>query len=175
MSASMRCFLAIVPPPETLLEIEAWRRQNWPTLTHVVKPASYHLTLAFLGDIDTSQQDRLCDLLTNLHAASFSLTLDETGYFPGTQILWIGPDAVPETAGRLATRCRQLAGRAGIRTGKRSWRAHLTLARRVAPPPPAPLSAPCFPVSFNCFGLYESILASGGARYRLLQDWPLNP
>ena len=169
----MRCFLAIVPPPETLLEIEAWRRQNWPTLTRVVKPASYHLTLVFLGDIDASQQERLCNSLADLDAASFSLTLDDTGYFAGPQILWIGPGKVPEAAGRLATRCRQLAGRAGIRTDKRSWRAHLTLARRVAPPPSPPLIAPCFSVVFDGFGLYESTLTSSGARYRLLQDWPL--
>ncbi len=169
----MRCFFAIVPPPETLLRIEAWRRQNWPTLARAVKPASYHLTLAFLGDIDAPQQEQLCDLLASLDADSFALTLDDTGYFAGTQILWIGPGELPEAAERLATRCRQLAGRAGIRTEKRPWRAHLTLARRVSPPPPPPMIAPCFPIAFDRFGLYESILASGGARYRLLQDWRL--
>ena len=169
----MRCFLAIVPPPETLLEIEAWRRQNWPALTHAVKPANYHLTLVFLGNTDASQRDRLCDSLDTIVTGSFALTLDDTGYFPGSQILWIGPGEVPEAAGRLATRCRQLAGRAGIRTEKRSWRAHLTLARRVSPPPPPPLFAPGFPVAFDHFGLYESIMADNGVRYRLLQDWPL--
>ena len=169
----MRSFLAITPPPETLLEIESWRRQNWPTLTRAVKPANYHLTLTFLGNTDASQRDRLRDLLNTLDTDSFALTLDDTGYFPDSQMLWIGPCEVPEAAGRLATRCRQLAGRAGIRTDKRPWQAHLTLARRVFPPPPPPLVPPCFPIAFDRFGLYESILASGGARYRLLEDWPL--
>ncbi len=169
----MRCFLAIVPPPETLLEIESWRRQNWPTLARAVKPANYHLTLVFLGNTGASQRDRLRDFLETVDTDSFALTLDDTGYFPDTQMLWIGPREVPEVAIQLATRCRQLAGRTGIRTEKRPWRAHLTLARRVSPPPPPPLSAPCFPIAFDRFGLYETILASGGARYRLLQDWPL--
>lgn len=169
----MRCFLAITPPPESLLDIEAWKCQNWPTLTRAVKSANYHLTLAFLGDTDASQRDRLCESLAIIDTGSFTLTLDDTGYFPETHMLWIGPREVPEAAGRLATRCRQVAGRAGIRTDKRAWRAHLTLARRVSPPPPPPLLPPCFPVAFDRFGLYESILAADGARYRLLQDWPL--
>ena len=169
----MRSFLAITPPPDTLLEIESWRRQNWPTLTRAVKPANYHLTLAFLGNTDASQRDRLRVLLETLDTDSFALTLDDTGYFPDTQMLWIGPCEVPEAAGRLAMRCRRLAGRAGIRTDKRPWQAHLTLARRVSPPPPPPLVLPCFPIAFDRFGLYESILASGGARYRLLEYWPL--
>lgn len=169
----MRCFLAIVPPPDMLLQIESWRRQNWPALARAAKPASYHLTLVFLGDIEVSRQERLCDLLTTVDTHSFALTLDDTGYFTGTQILWIGPRKTPEAAERLATRCRQLAGRAGIRTDKRPWQAHLTLARRVFPPPPPPLAAPDFPIAFDRFGLYESILDSHGARYRLLQDWPL--
>lgn len=170
----MRCFLAIVPPPETVLKIEAWRRQNWPTLAHPVKAANYHLTLVFLGNTDASQRDRLCLSLDAVDADAFALTLDDTGYFPRTQILWIGPGEVPEAAGRLVTRCRQLAGRAGIRTENRSWRAHLTLARRVTPPPSPPLSDPDFPIAFHRFGLYESIMASDGVRYRLLQDWPLH-
>lgn len=169
---SMRCFLAIAPPPESLLAIDSWRRQNWPTLTRAVKPANYHLTLAFLGDTDASHRDRLCDSLQAINTDAFALTLDDTGYFPDSRMLWIGPRKIAETAKQLATRCRQLAGRNGIRTNKHPWQAHLTLARRVSPPPP-PLSAPSFLFAVERFGLYESILAADGARYRLLQDWPL--
>lgn len=170
----MRCFLAIRPPPDSLLAIEAWRQQNWPGLTRAVKPANYHLTLAFLGDVDVERQDRLGDFLSSVDTGTFSLTLDDTGYFDDTRILQIAPRQVPDAALRLAARCRQLAGRAGIRTDKRPWRAHLTLARRVPSPPPPPFVSPLFTMDIDRFGLYESILAADGARYRLLRDWSLH-
>lgn len=175
----MRCFLALPIPADTALAIADWRQANWPTLTRPVNPANFHVTLAFLGDIDTQRQAKLAsplDEATEAQAgrlAAFDLLLDDTGYFPDSEVLWLGPRTTPDSAVQVAGACRRAAARAGIRTGKGRWQAHLTLARRVPPPLPAPLMPARFPVHFDHIVLYESILDRAGARYRPLMDWRL--
>ncbi|MFN2512339.1 MAG: RNA 2',3'-cyclic phosphodiesterase [Pyrinomonadaceae bacterium] len=95
---------------------------------------SVHITLKFLGDIQTS---RLSDLSTAAARAvallsPFQITLQETGVFPkhGTpRVLWIG---VKDESGRLAqlhSGLEEACAKQGFAREERPFHPHLTIAR----------------------------------------------
>jgi RNA 2',3'-cyclic 3'-phosphodiesterase len=105
-----------------------------------VRPASLHLTVKFLGDIDEGLIMPLRDAITETlsrHPA-IEIPLDRLGVFPRPQqprVLWIGPSdrwETSEDAGRLAAVHRAIeacCGSLNLAPDTRPLSAHLTLAR----------------------------------------------
>ncbi len=95
---------------------------------------SIHLTLKFLGEIQTSRLSNLSNAAAGAVAdfSPFQITLEETGVFPkhGTpRVLWIG---VKDESGKLAelhTRLEEACAREGFAKEERPFHPHLTLAR----------------------------------------------
>ncbi len=97
------------------------------------EPDAWHLTLAFLGDVEPQQVRDLGEALRarlrHLEPVPARLALGAPGRF-GTRVLWLGVDDDP--AGSLATLAsvvRDAATAAGIALEARPFRAHLTVAR----------------------------------------------
>ncbi len=120
-----RLFVALVPPPAVLAEVEravAPLRDAWPHLTWV-EPANRHLTLAFLGEVDDRVRPELSVRLARAarHHAPLPLALGEAGTFTGrggANTLWLAvrePGRLARLAGSLAAGARR-AG-AGNSTG----------------------------------------------------------
>jgi 2'-5' RNA ligase len=93
----MRLFVAITPPAEALEEMEALAaplRAAWPRLRWT-GPAEWHVTLAFLGEVDAGV---LPGLGTRLERAArrhpvLQLSVTGAGTFPGARrarVLWAG-------------------------------------------------------------------------------------
>jgi len=132
----VRAFVALVPPAAVLDELAAAVapvRAARPDLRWT-PPAQWHLTLAFLGEIDGDAPDEgvLPDLTERLARAArrhppLELALGGSGRF-GDRVLWTrvdpanGPRALAASVGAAARRC-------GIPVDDRPYRAHLTLAR----------------------------------------------
>ena len=95
-------------------------------------------------------------------------------------MLWVGlrQDAALSDLHRGVT---QALGSCGLRPERRPFRPHVTLARFRAQRPPAKLnnwlrthrSLRSSPVPVDEFCLYASELTPAGARYRILQRYPL--
>jgi 2'-5' RNA ligase len=105
-----------------------------------VRPASLHLTVKFLGDIDEGLVVRLRDAMADTlrHHRAIRIPLDRLGVFPRLlqpRILWIGPSdgwENSEEALRLTTLHRAIeecCGTLGLAPDARPLSAHLTLAR----------------------------------------------
>jgi len=105
-----------------------------------VRPASLHLTVKFLGDIDEGLVVRLRDAMTDTlrHHRAIRIPLDRLGVFPRLQqprILWIGPSdgwENSEEALRLTALHRAIeecCGTLDLAPDARPLSAHLTLAR----------------------------------------------
>ena len=105
-----------------------------------VRPASLHLTVKFLGDIDeglvTSLRDAMARALSRHRA--IQIPLHRLGVFPRPQqprVLWIGPTdqwASSEDATRLTALHREIDGccsAQNLAPDTRPLSAHLTLAR----------------------------------------------
>jgi RNA 2',3'-cyclic 3'-phosphodiesterase len=135
----MRLFVAVTPPPEALDELEAavaplrsscrdlrWTgRQNW------------HVTLAFLGEVDGAAVDKLAPALTDVaaHAEARPVSLGPAGSFPEgrplANVLWVGLDEGADFVRDLAKDVREAAADAGVPpVGKpKAYHPHLTLGR----------------------------------------------
>lgn len=134
----MRLFVAIAPPPEVLDELDAvvapWRsaRQDlrWTSLE------AWHVTLAFLGEVEESKLPRLLPRLERAAQRHVGVTLafSGSGAFPVQQranVLWSGLSGDSKALAGLAASLAAGASRAGATPPDRGRRfqPHLTLAR----------------------------------------------
>ncbi len=146
-------------------------------------PQGQHLTLKFLG---ASPEDRLdaigqtCAMVAASHEPSV-LSLTTLGAFPSrsrVRVLWVG---VEDTEGRLAAAAADL-DRAfeslGFPSEGRDYTPHLTIARFKLPVPlksgfPSIDTSGFESFDFDALALFRSHLAPGGARYEVLETFPL--
>ena len=54
-----------------------------------------HITLVFMGSVDASARIYAEAVADDLRAVSAELCLDQLGYWPGPQVLWLGASTVP--------------------------------------------------------------------------------
>jgi RNA 2',3'-cyclic 3'-phosphodiesterase len=143
-----------------------------------VPPENYHLTVAFLGGVDA---ERAGDVRAAVQRAALRLEplevpLDAVGAFPSerrARVAWVGPSARVPAFGTLCGVVRSELAALGF-VFDRHADPHVTLARSdgsaalpsVAPPRIAP-------VRVLALTLYRSITAPSGARYELLERFPL--
>lgn len=166
-AAPARLFLALLPGPAVRAALEqhaqAW---HWPPDAARYAPADWHVTLHFLGAVPRARLDELRAGLA-LPLTPFELRFGQPTLWPhGLAVLlpMAVPAALQELHDRLGARLRQL----GLRTDERTYRPHLTLARRAEralPPPP-----PAWGWRVRGYVLMESTGAPA-ARYRVLQHY----
>lgn len=115
-----------------------------------------HLTLAFLGETPEPRAPQLGELLAALPAPPLALWFSQAGPLSPEEGLWaLFPEECPALFALQGELAARLEG-AGFPLPRRPFRPHVTLARRVAFPGPAPrgqdllprpLSVPCGRVS----------------------------
>jgi len=128
----MRLFVAVTPPPEALDELSsatAAMRSARPELRWT-RPDQWHLTLAFLGEVD---DQALADLSVRLGRAAaghppMRLALHGAGRF-GNRVLWTRVSGDVVALRGLAASVRAAARRARVAVEDRPYRPHITLAR----------------------------------------------
>ena len=127
----MWAFVALIPPAAVLDELAATVApvQTARTDLRWTPTAQWHLTLAFLGEID---EGVLADLETRLARAArrhppMKLALGGAGRF-GDRVLWTRVQA-PDGLRALAASVGAAARRVKIAVDDRPYRPHLTLAR----------------------------------------------
>lgn len=135
--------------------------------------AQLHLTLRFVGEVDTPTANDLADALGRIRFAPFDLEYRGVGHFgrgPWPSAVWAGvaPSAALAALAKKVDRACIAAGCAGE---TRRFVPHVTLARlnRRSGPVGAWLSRhgdfACAPVRVDHFALYASTLGAGGSHY----------
>lgn len=137
---------------------------------------TYHLTLAFLGDIDDAETARAMDALDEAvdalrdPEASLLLFPDGLGKFgrPHDATLWLGIAKSP-TLDALAANLREALRARGLPFDDKAFLPHITLGRRVRIPK-GKLPALAFPLPAEApsVTLYKSTLSREGATYKPL-------
>lgn len=128
----MRLFVAVIPPRPVVLELRA----ALTTLPHDnprlrwCRPDTWHVTLAFFGEVAEDALDDLKDRLGRAAARNtpMELALAGGGHFGG-RTLWTGVQGERDRLGRLAESVNGVARRCHIKVDERPFRPHLTLAR----------------------------------------------
>jgi 2'-5' RNA ligase len=175
----MRTFFGLELPGGLAMEIADWRDRQFGPLARPVPPANFHITLAFIGELEPPAMERLY-LATEAWLAvstppAAELALDCTGYWPRPGIYWLGARTWPESLAQLANKLRQLATTAGARRDRNPFQPHVTLFRNCTTAPAAPSVVPPLPLPYRHFALFESRRGRTGVSYHPQQQWELAP
>lgn len=137
-----------------------------------IRDDSIHLTLAFVGDVDSARLAELLAPPAELAVARFTLTFDCWGCWPRNGIAWVAPSRVPDALRELAARTETWLREAGFEMDVRPFNPHVTLVRK-ALCAPLPGSTPSIEWQVEDFVLVRSTLAPDGSRYETIGRWPL--
>ncbi|MEU1277272.1 RNA 2',3'-cyclic phosphodiesterase [Streptomyces sp. NPDC005805] len=185
----MRLFAAVLPPPavadelaEALVPLHALPGADGLRWT---ERAGWHLTLAFLGEVEDALLPELAERLGRAahRTPPFPLRLHRGGRF-GRRALWTGAAGGVDELRRLAERAGAAARRAGVDMGgPERFTAHLTLARARAdldlrPYAEALAGFEGTPWQVDRMALVRSHPPAGGVpgerpRYEVADSWPL--
>lgn len=179
----MRAFLALEPDPPALAVLQntqrALRNAAWARDVKWVSEDNLHLTLRFLGEIDSAQKDHLVELL-QAHVpaleAAHSLRMSEPRLFPRpAQARVIACMVAPDPwLSQLSDACERCAQVIGLPAERRPFSGHITLgrtretfqSRAFEAWPPA--STALMPTHLT---LFKSTLASHGPTYETMAQF----
>ncbi len=99
-----------------------------------VRPEGVHLTLKFLGDVDSA---RVPDIQSAMNASAagaepFELALGDTGVFPNpraARVLWVGVEGDIERLSEMQGRVEENMANLGFRPERRGFNPHITIGR----------------------------------------------
>jgi len=174
-----RLFVALpVPPPvaQALVALQPTPGDG----VRLLAAADFHLTLHFLGSREISP---VREALQDVAGVRPSVTLTQPGQFRlnrRRRVLWIGVDSTEALTAIHAGTALALKA-VGYEPESRPFRPHITLARLAASVPTVVVDAflassvPVAAAAFDCdrFALFRSETAPEGARYRVIESWPL--
>lgn len=138
-----------------------------------LKPERYHVTLQFLGDfqpLPPSLIDTACAAADAVRAPAFAMPLDCAGSFRGSNVWWLGAQAMPTGLQTLWERLGQALLRARVPIkASASYVPHLTIQRDVRRQLPETPIAP-LPWHVDQFVLIDS---RPGRPYDVVGRWSL--
>lgn len=140
-------------------------------------PATWHITLRFIGEVTNRQVDDIADALGAIHLRPFPLRLQSVGHFPPRgqpKSLYAGV-APAEALSALKREVDRALRPLDLPADNRPFVPHVTLARLTGTPPDNRFAAfwrdgslfRTEPFVVEQFALYSSHLRPGGAHYRL--------
>ena len=138
-SGKVRVFVALDLPTSakaTLSQTVQELRSTLPREVRWVDPAGIHLTLKFLGDVETGTVEKLLKAMgeasEDFRQSSLNLRLSALGTFPNAReprVLWAGVDGDMAELGDLQQRIEESMSTLGFLRERRPFRPHLTLGR----------------------------------------------
>ena len=176
----MRLFVAVNLPSDVRQDLweaaEPLRGGGYPI--RWVGPEALHLTLKFLGEVDTEREPEITAAIDGATQGTrrFMLPLEGFGAFPSTsqpRVIWAGCEGVPPLE-LLQHRLEQEMERAGFAIEGRPFHPHLTLGRVKRQARPGELrdfGAALEPLTYanevevRSLDLMQSKLSSEGATY----------
>ncbi|QYK66053.1 RNA 2',3'-cyclic phosphodiesterase [Paenibacillus sp. S02] len=144
---SQRLFTAIALPNEHKKKLRDWVEQDLNDLSFRKWSdfRDYHVTLQFLGDVETAAIPKLEQVLVQAAAehSPFTLGIGEAGFFGREEfprVLWRGVTGQRESLDQLYHSIIQATEPLGFKPEERPYRPHITLARSYTGEQPIPPS-----------------------------------
>ena len=176
----IRLFVALTLPESLRLRLSALKGgvpgARW------LNPDNLHLTLRFIGEVETGTADDLDAALGGVVAHAFDLSLSGVGFFGkpnAARILWAGVQP-SDALNHLQAKIEAALARAGLPVEQRRFSPHVTLARLRRSPGNRIEQFVADNAGFHAdlitvdrFTLYSSFLSSSGAIYTPEAEYPL--
>ena len=105
-SVAERLFFALWPTESVRLDLSQLSQvvtQTKGMVGKIISPPNWHITLAFLGDINVATKPCLEQAAATIKGQRFNLFLDQLGYWPNKRILWLGTSQTPATLAQFVT------------------------------------------------------------------------
>lgn len=136
----------------------------------VMRPATLHATLIFLGEIEVARLEALQLAASEVAAKSFELCFDEARYWGHNHIIYAAPSSTPHALLQLVSGLEQSLIRHRFKFEQREYKPHVTLLRNVHwTDDPLPEMKPV------CWKIKDFVLVQGGGmNYQVLAHFPLS-
>lgn len=140
----------------------------------ITRTDSIHLTLAFLGDIDSSRLGELLAPPPAIAVGRFAVELDRLGAWHHNGIGWVAPVLTPEPLADLQMRLSDWLESIGFTLERRAFKPHVTLVRKsTGKVATAAIESMRWPV--DEYVLVQSTLDATGSRYEVMGRFALPP
>ena len=140
MSENIRAFIAIELNKKIQDELAKIQNEIKASgaLVKWVKPENIHLTLKFLGNIDTDLITKIKDILNDLSSKHevFTMKLNKVGAFPkprNPRIIWVGQEDGQVKIKSIAEELEENLSKIGIPKEEKPFHSHVTLGRVKSP------------------------------------------
>jgi RNA 2',3'-cyclic 3'-phosphodiesterase len=142
-----------------------------------VPPANLHVTLVFLGAVPSHRIAQLAAVARGCAArcastAAPTLCFDQVAHWAEPRILAVLARELAPAVPALALALREATCGAGFTPDLKPFRAHVTVARQVAKPPP-PFTMRAVRWAFESFALIDSRNSGGAPVYSVVESYPL--
>lgn len=132
----------------------------------------FHLTLVFLGDVSIRRIETLQQIMKNISAKKFELSLDKISYWKHNQIIYLQAKQYPVELFALVDTLKMTLSETGFLFDARVYKPHVTLIRKARHPIDIDLIEPIlWPV--NQWSLMQSKPIQTGIDYVPLAHWCL--
>jgi 2'-5' RNA ligase len=167
---SSRLFFALWPDDQTRLELVRLNRPIEAKGFRIVQPYNFHVTLVFLGYVDTASQLLINQSVKRISAKPFVLTFDQLSYWSRPQVLCLTCSQLIDEVEMLVAELNREVASCGLQTDSRPYKPHITLARHARYLPDINFE----PIHWRAesFCLVESCSEPGGVFYKVRQHWP---
>ncbi len=167
-----RLFFALWPDARTrqaLRSVQDGLGAGCGRLTH---PADLHVTLVFLGNVESGRMPCIETVADGIHAGPFELHFDRLDYWRRPRILWCGPSGRPPALDALVHNLQAGLQACHIEPDQRPYAPHVTLARKARP---VDVRDPGVGLHWQVrdFVLVASRSGAEPPRYEVLRRWPL--
>lgn len=134
-----------------------------------VVAANLHVTVLFLGQVNSEQQQAMMEAANRIPPAAMQLCFDHLAYWKKPAIVCLRARQTDANLSVLVEQLTLAAEQNGIVVEQRSYVPHVTLLRKATYLPPLQFE-PVIWVS-RSFCLVESCSTPQGVEYRVLQRW----
>lgn len=165
-----RLFFALWPDDRQRDTLRNALRPIVPTLEgKPVDRRSWHVTLVFIGAFSERRIDELLQAVSGIRCPPIRLRFDKVTYYARPKIAWLEAMTVPAELGSLVTQLEISLEPYGFRPENRTYRPHITVARKVRAFEAQSLARP-MEFTWSDFQLMESVSTPRGVQYRPLKQ-----
>jgi 2'-5' RNA ligase len=170
-----RLFLGIALDKQQTQQITELQK-NFDSAVRLVPATNLHLTLRFLGLIDTDTEQQLEQLISRMDKPKFTLTLDKLAHWTKPKILCLMGQNKDPALSALARNCSSLASQLNLYEDKNPFTPHITLARKAKHLPenmPTSVANKPLVLTPTTIHLFHSQSTITGVKYQILRSWSL--
>ena len=167
-----RYFFALNPERQIRKKIHEVQTKSEIDIRRLVPSRNLHMTVLFLGPVEQEKYNKLIDITNDIHVPSFTLQMSRCGWWKRSQVAWLAPQRIPKPLYELVNLLTDAARQSEITVANRSYRAHITLARKLSSFQSIGFTPFRWEVTEFC--LFNSSPVPGGVEYQLMHSWPLS-